>query len=148
MALKINLKPHERLIIGGAVISNGGARSTFLVENTVPILREKDIMSATEADSPCKRIYLAIQLMYVDEHNLAEQHRVYWELVKAVAEAAPSRKQQLAEISELVGQKQYYQALKLTKKLIEYEKEIIENVRNSNASIPNRSKNHDVRQGD
>jgi flagellar biosynthesis repressor protein FlbT len=79
MALKISLRPHERLIIGNAVIENGGTRSEFMVENNVPILREKDIMSARDADSPCRRIYLVIQLMYVDEKNLAAHHNSYWD---------------------------------------------------------------------
>ena len=65
MGLKISLKPDERIIISGAVLKNGSARSDFVIENNLPILREKNIMSLTEANSPCKRIYFAIQLMYV-----------------------------------------------------------------------------------
>ena len=45
MGLKITLKPGERMIIGGAVITNGGQKSNFIVENKVPILRDKDILS-------------------------------------------------------------------------------------------------------
>jgi flagellar protein FlbT len=129
MALKIILKPHEKFIIGGAVITNGDAKSAFIVENEVPILREKDILTLTAADTPCKRIYFVIQLMYVDETNLPEHHKTYWELVKAVAETAPSRKPMLKEISENILNAQYYQALKLTKKLIDYEREVIDRVR-------------------
>jgi len=129
MALKITLKPYEKFILGRAVISNGDAKSTFVVENDVPILRGKDIMTLTAADTPCKKIYFAIQLMYVDSKNLPEHHKTFWELVKDVAEAAPSRKQILQEISELILNERYYQALKLTKKLIEYEQEVINRVR-------------------
>jgi flagellar protein FlbT len=135
MALKITLKPHEKLIIGGAVIANGKARSEFVVENNVPILREKDIMSLRDADSPCRQIYFSIQLMYIDEKNLAEHHKTYWELVKGVAEAAPSRKPLLHEISENILHNRYYQALKLTRKLIEYEQEVIHHARNATRSL-------------
>ena len=135
MALKISLRPHERLIIGNAVIENGGSRSEFMVENNIPILREKDIMSARDADSPCRRIYFVIQLMYVDEKNLAEHHNSYWELVKDVVEAAPSTLGLIDQISWYILGNKYYQALKLTKKLIEYEREAINNVRNANASV-------------
>ena len=135
MALKISLRPHERLIIGNAVIENGGTRSEFMVENNVPILREKDIMSARDADSPCRRIYLVIQLMYVDEKNLAAHHNSYWDLVKDVVEAAPSTLGLIDQISWYILGNKYYQALKLTKKLIEYEQEVINNVRSANASI-------------
>ena len=131
MALKITLKPHEKFILGGAVIANGDAKSTFVLENDVPILREKDIMTLKSADTPCKKIYFAIQLMYVDGKNLAEHHKTYWELVKDVANAAPSTRQLLEEISNEILNDRHYQALKLTKKLIEYETEVVSRVRNA-----------------
>lgn len=131
MALKIALKPGEKLIIGGAVIANGKTKCDFVVENTVPILREKDIMSLKDADSACKKIYFAIQLMYVDEKNMAEHHKVFWDLVKEVVGAAPSTKQLLHEIGNSILNNNHYQALKLTRKLIDYEQEAINHVRNS-----------------
>ncbi|HLZ18792.1 MAG TPA: flagellar biosynthesis repressor FlbT [Smithellaceae bacterium] len=129
MSLKITLKVHEKFIIGGAVITNGDSKSTFVVENDVPILREKDIMTLAAANTPCKRIYFAIQLMYIDGKNMPEHHKTYWELVKDVANAAPSQKALLQEISNHILNDRYYQALKLTKKLIEYEEEIVNRVR-------------------
>jgi flagellar biosynthesis repressor protein FlbT len=135
MALKITLKPHERLIIGGAVITNGSSGTHLVVENNVAILRQKDIMSLKDADSPCRRIYFTIQLMYVDEKNLPEHHRIFWELIKDVLDAAPSQKGRIAEISDLILNRQYYQALKLTKKLIAYEQEAINHVRKAGRSL-------------
>ena len=135
MALKISLRPHERLIIGNAVIENGGNRSEFTIENNVPILREKDILSVNEADSPCRRIYFVLQLMYIDEKNLAVHHKTYWELVKDVIEAAPSTVGLIDQISWYIMGHKYYQALKLTKKLIEYEQEVMNNVRNAVAGL-------------
>lgn len=131
MALKITLKPHEKFILGGAVIANGDAKSTFVLENDVPMLREKDIMTLKSADTPCKKIYFAVQLMYVDGKNLPEHHKTYWELVRDVAKAAPSTTALLQEISNDILNDRYYQALKLTKKLIEYETEVVNRVRRS-----------------
>jgi flagellar protein FlbT len=135
MALKIALKPHERLIIGGAVIVNGSTGTDLVVENNVPILRQKDIMSLKDADSPCRRIYFTIQLMYVDEKDLAEHHRIFSELIKDVAEAAPSQKGLIAEINDFVLNRKYYQALRSTKKLIDYEQEVIDHARKANRSL-------------
>jgi flagellar protein FlbT len=115
--------------VGGAVITNGDAKSVFIVENDVPILREKDILTPAAADTPCKRIYLAVQLMYVNEKNLPEHHKTFWELVEDVAEAAPSVKPMLKEISKNILNARYYRALKLTKKLIDYEREVTDRVR-------------------
>ncbi len=131
MALKITLKPHEKFILGGAVIANGDAKSTFVLENDVPMLREKDILTLKSADTPCKRIYFAVQLMYIDGKNLPEHHKIYWELVKDVAQAAPSTKPLLQEISNDILNDRHYQALKKTKKLIEYEQEVVNRVRRS-----------------
>lgn len=131
MSLKITLKVHEKFIIGGAVIRNGDSKSTFVVENDVPILREKDIMTLAAANTPCRRIYFAIQLMYVDAKNMLEHHKTFWELVKDVADAAPSQKPILQEISNRILSEQYYQALKLTRKLIEYEQEVVKRVRDA-----------------
>ncbi len=133
MALKISLKPDERIIIGGAVVQNGSVRSDFVIENSVPILREKDIMGLADANSPCRRIYFAIQLMYVDEKNIEEHRTTYWKLIKDVANAAPSTIGLIDKISEHILHDRYYQALKLTNKLIEYEQGVINNVRSATA---------------
>jgi len=129
MGLKIILKPNERMIIGGAVVTNGSGKSEFLIENTVPVLREKDILSERDADTPCKRIYLVIQLMYIEENKLVEHHNTYWNLVRDVAAAAPSTLPLIDQISEEILGGKYYQALKLAKHLIEYEQEVVNHVR-------------------
>ena len=76
MALKITLKPHEKMILGGAVITNGAAKCEFLVENTATILRQSSILSPDNADTPARRIYLAIQLMYVDPEQIRKHQKV------------------------------------------------------------------------
>jgi flagellar protein FlbT len=135
MGLKIILKPNERMIIGGAVVANGNAKSEFLVENNVPVLREKDILTEQGADSPCKRIYFVIQLMYIDEKKLTEYHTTYWRLVRDVLAAAPSTLGLIDQISGHLLNGKYYQALKQAKKLIEYEQEVITHVRKSTRSV-------------
>lgn len=131
MALKITIKPNERLIIGGSVITTGRSKGELIVENNVPVLRAKDILREKDAVTPCKRIYFVIQLMYVDCKALAEKHNIYWSLVKDVMAAAPSTAGLIAEMSEQVLNSRYYQALKIAKKLIEYEQETMEYARSN-----------------
>ena len=128
MPLKIKLKPNERMIVGGAVITNGNTRCDLLIENKVSILRQKDIMREEDADSPCRKIYFTIQLMYIDEENLIEHHNTFWELVQDIVKAAPSMLALIDQISEHILNNKYYQALKLARKLIDYEQEIIAHV--------------------
>lgn len=125
MALKITLKPHEKMIIGGAVISNGPAKSEFVIENKVPLLRQDSILNAEEAISPARRIYFAIQLMYIDPQNMKDHHGLYWELVRDFVKAAPSFLEMIDVINEMILQEQYYQALKLARKLIDFEQEVM-----------------------
>src|SRR5690348_14500025 len=115
MPLKITLKPRERLILGGAVVRNGDIGARLTVENEVPILREHDILSHRETDTPCRRIYFVVQLMYVDERNLTEHQNLYWTLVQDVLAAAPSAARYTGEISRLVMERKYYQALKIAR---------------------------------
>ena len=135
MALKISLKPHERMIIGGAVVTNGDTRTEFTIENKVPLLRQKDIMSAREADSPARRIYFVIQLMYVDEEHLFAHHQTYWKLVEELVKAAPSVIKLVDQISEKILCGRYYQALKLARQLVDYEQEVID-AQKSFGSLP------------
>lgn len=129
MALKLSLKPGERMILGGAVVKNGASSTCeLLIENRVPILREKDILTEEKADSPCRRIYYVIQLMYIDEENLASYTRRYWNLVHEVVQAAPSTLALVDAINEQILQQRYYQALKLGRKLIAYEEEVLSRV--------------------
>lgn len=113
------------MIIGGAVVTNGGTKANIVVENSVPILRDKDIMSIEKANSPARRIYFTIQLMYIDEKNLVAHHESYWKLVREFMDAAPSAMAIIDQISEHVLNNRHYQALKTGKKLILYETEIL-----------------------
>ena len=128
MALKLTLKPHEKIIIGGAVVTNGPSTSHLLVENEVAILRQDSILTESEADSPCKRVYFVIQLMYVSGGMTPELSQLYWDLVKEIVQAAPSTKDLLSQTSQHLLDNQFYKALKIAKKLITYEKELIGNV--------------------
>jgi flagellar protein FlbT len=132
MALKITLKPGERMILGGAVVTNGsGGSCDLVVENKVPILRQKDILTEEKADSPCRRIYLAVQLMYIDEANLPAYHKAFWDLAAELVKAVPRTVGLIDSISEMILQRNYYQALKLTKRLIDYEQEVLRRVSGS-----------------
>ena len=129
MALKIALKPHEKMILSGAVIINGSNYGCqLIVENKVPILREKDILSETDADTPCRNLYFIIQLMYIDKEKQSIHQQNYWALVNDIIKAAPSTVGLIDQINEEIVSGRFYQALKLSQKLIDYEQEVIRRV--------------------
>jgi flagellar protein FlbT len=129
MALKITLKPGERILVGGAVVKNISRQtSELIIENAVPVLREKDILGEKEADTICSRIYFAIQLMYIDTENLSIHQENYWKLVRSLVKAVPTITGLIDHINENILNSKYYQALKLAAELIAYEKEITNSV--------------------
>ena len=69
MPLKIELKPHESIIIGEALITNDNDRIRFYIDGNVPILREKFILREREANTPAKRVYFIAQQMYLTKGN-------------------------------------------------------------------------------
>ncbi len=126
MPLKITLKPGERVIVGGAVLTNGSTVAHLLVENRVSLLREKDILTEAEATTPCKKIYLVIQLMYIGDGLTSELAQLYWDLVRDVLAAAPSTNDLISQISAYIVGSSFYPALKVARKLISYEEELID----------------------
>jgi len=124
MALKIELKPGERIILGECVVTNADQRTRFVVEGAAPILREKDIMTSDRADTPAKRIYLAVQLMYTSRDPQAH-HDVYFALVRDIVGAAPSTWGYIENINNHILTGEMYKALKDARKLIAYEQELI-----------------------
>lgn len=127
MALIIDLKPSERVIIGSALITNDKTRTRLHIEGSAPILREKDIMRVEEADTPCKKIYMFLQMMYLSHHP-EDMHKDYFDLVRMIQEAAPSTAVYFMEINDLIYAGKYYNALKRARDLIDYEKELTANV--------------------
>ena len=135
MPLKLSLKPGERFVLNGAVVQNGDRRGVLLLQNKASVLREKDIMQEDEANSPARHIYFPVMMMYLDEPGAA---RYYDEFVRRLSEfmGVIRNADVLAEcvnVSKCVLGREYYKALMLCRKLIDYEDERLGNVP---ASLP------------
>lgn len=124
MALKVELKPNERIIVGTVIIRADDQRTRLFIEGDAPILREKDILTPQTADTPAKKIYLVVQLMYLGQ-NAAPHHALYFDLVSQFLEAAPSALPYIADINNRILSGDLYKALKVAKKLVGYETELI-----------------------
>ena len=125
MALKVELKPGERIVIGTAVVRNGESRTRFFIDGQAPILREKDILTAATADTPARRVYLAVQLMYLAS-DVRPHSEVYFELVNEFLGAAPSAIPLVAEINNRILSGELYKALRSARQLIAYEQELMD----------------------
>ena len=126
MALKVELRPHERIIVGNCVITNTDQRARLLIDgDNVPILRERDILTPETADSPAKLVYLAVQLMYISPSHDAS-HGTYFNLLRDIITTVPSAWPSIEGINKCILAGDLYQALKEAKKLIAYEKQLLD----------------------
>lgn len=140
MPLKLSLKPGEKFVLNGAVLTNGEKRASLVIQNKACILREKDIMQPQDANTPARRIYLPIMMMYLDGES---SDPYYDEFALRMTEfmGAVKNRAVLAsciEISRNVMGGTYYKALMLCKKLFDFERKRLNYVPES---LPKRAKN-------
>jgi flagellar protein FlbT len=133
MPLKLSLKPGEKFVLNGAVVQNGDRRGVLILQNKASVLREKDIMQAEDANSPARRIYFPVMMMYLDEAGAARffdefAHRLN-DFMSVIGNAAVLA--DCVSVSRHVMAREYYKALMLCRKLIEYEDERLGNVATS-----------------
>jgi flagellar protein FlbT len=130
LPLKLSLKPGEKFVLNGAVVQNGDRRGVLVLQNKASVLREKDIMQADEANTPSRRVYFPLMMMYLDEANAA---RYYDEFVRRLTEFMgvirnPEILADCVAISKHCMEREYYKSLMLCRRLIEYEDERLGNV--------------------
>lgn len=123
MPLKIELKPHESIIVGGAIITNENSRSRFYIDGDVPILREKFILRERDASTPAKRVYYVVQQLYLTNGN-KEFQQLFIEYTRDLQTAAPSLRPSLTPVIEAVLINDYYEAIKNARKLVEMETDL------------------------
>lgn len=124
MALVIDLKPGEKILIGTAVITNDSQRTRLHISGDAAILREKDVMKEEDATTPCKKVYFLVQCMYISP-NPGDYHKKYFDLVKEIQTAAPRTAFFFLAINEKIIEGSYYKAMREARELIKFEEELI-----------------------
>jgi len=130
MPLKLSLKPNERFVVNGAVLQNGDRRAVMLLQNKASILREKDIIQPEDANTPARRIYFPIMMMYLDP---AEAGGLYDEFVLRLHEFMGAIRstdilKECVSLSREVMAADYYKALIRCRKLLTYEQGLLGHV--------------------
>ena len=130
MALKLTLKPGERAAINGAVVINGDRRASLVVENKARVLRESDIMQPEDANTPAKRIYLPVMMMYLDPTTEGQFISDYELRLKQFADAVTNVEalQSCTRLAAHVANGEYYKALSECRSLMKFEEERLSHV--------------------
>jgi flagellar biosynthesis repressor protein FlbT len=124
MPLRVELKPFERIVVGESVIINSGSRTSFLIDGEAPILRERDTVTAETANTPAKRLYFCIQLMYL-KNDIARYRASYLGFLASLREAMPGFHDAIDTIDHHVSAGALYKALKEVRKLMKREEELL-----------------------
>ena len=130
MPLKLTLRPRERFVLNGGVLINGDRRSDLIIENQVSLLRERDILQSDEADTPMKRIYFTIMMMYMDGGLEGDYYDQFSELMTDFMCAVTTKEvvQKCHRILDDVHEQRFYTAMMMSKSLLPFEKERLEYV--------------------
>lgn len=140
MPLKLSLRPGEKFVVNGAVLQNGDRRASLILQNKASVLREKDIMQPEEANTPARRIYFPVMLLYLGE---GERSALSAEFAQRLGEFTgvvrnPEALADCVGVSEEVMAGEYYKALMRLRRLIAYEDELL-GIVDDRPSLPARS---------
>ena len=104
---------------------HGDKRTSLVIQNKACILRERDIMQAEDANTPAKRIYFPIMMMYLDSDEADVYYSQFALRMTEFMDAIRDRKAltTCVEISRDVMAGAYYKALVKCRELFEFEQE-------------------------
>lgn len=123
MALKLRLKPCERVVINGCVVQNENRRYTLTISNFAQIIRGSDILQEEDAVTPVRRAYFLIQSMLLDPTVAASGSGAVAEMMAQLYTTftRPDIQDRIAGAMGHVGERDYYKALSALRPVMEYE---------------------------
>src|SRR4051794_26669256 len=109
MALRITLKPNERLVINGTLIRNGSRSGEILIETACRMLRESEIIHEEEVDTPCKQIWMTMQVLHLAEDPI-DAHALLFAQATELMKQMPSSAPYIAAMSKALEENQTHKA--------------------------------------
>jgi len=117
LPLTLELKPHERLLIGTIGLRNGSRRSRLTLETPARVLRGKDIILEHEADTPAKRLYFLLEAYYLSG-DMPEFEVQFTDAALALMQIAPVYAPHIADIWADLHRHGSYRALRTCAELV------------------------------
>lgn len=126
MALRLTLKPNEKIVINGCVIRNADRRQTLTIENYADVVRGVDLLDEHEAATPVKKVYFFIQSALLRPEIRKDLMPI---IQKHLADLVPIFNQQIAghifEAANHVSARNYYKAMRALREVMRYEDELL-----------------------
>ncbi len=125
--LMLTLAPEERFFVNGTVFENGDTPGTFKVEGpNVRVLRTRDALKPSDATTPVKQVYYAIQLLITGDveeaDTLPSVEKACEDLNAAFAPANPDL---IPILQELIRRRNYFSALCYLKQIVQLEAQLL-----------------------
>ena len=125
MPLRLKLPHGDRIVVNGAVLENGGEATLLVFHNRADIMRRKEIMQESDALSPSRRVYYALQCAYIFEQKRTSYLDIFERYLQEYVEAAPSAAPIAQKLREILTEGKIYLALKECRTLIQHEGNIL-----------------------
>lgn len=126
MGLRLTLKPNEKIVVNGCVITNADRRQTLTIENHADVIRGVDILDESSAATPVREVYFLVQSAMLKPHI---RDKVTPIIQKRLGRLVPVFHAQigghLVEAANHVSARNYYNALRAIKPVIAYETELL-----------------------
>jgi flagellar biosynthesis repressor protein FlbT len=125
-ALKISLKPGERLFLNGAVI-RVDRKVTVELMNDVQFLLEAHVLQAEHASTPLRQLYFMLQVMLMNPSGAPEAHRLFRQSLPLLLASFVNERilAGLKQVDRLVAESHVFEALKLIRSLYPLEEECL-----------------------
>ena len=126
--LILKLGPYERVLVNGAVIQNGDRRSKIsIVTPNANILRLRDAIRPTEADTPVRRVCYIVQLVLTGDLQsdscVDKIQQGINQLEGVFGESSLS--EHLSSARTALASQDFYRVLKSLRRLLDVESELL-----------------------
>ena len=125
-ALKISLKPNEKIYINGAVIKVD-RKVTLELLNDVQFLLESHVLQPEQATTPLRQLYFMIQIMLMEPAGAAQAYELFRQSLPRLLEGFEDEEVRttLKQIDRMVGEDRVYDALKALRSLYRLEEKAL-----------------------
>ncbi|MDF3414838.1 flagellum biosynthesis protein FlbT [Sulfitobacter sp. M57] len=127
MALRLTLKPNERILINGCVVRNTDRRQLLVIENHADIVREADLLDEKSARTPVKEVYFFIQAALLDVNTRKKLVPIIQtKLAQLVPVFHDEVGEHIFEAANHVSMADFYKAMRALRPLMDYEDRLFE----------------------
>jgi flagellar biosynthesis repressor protein FlbT len=128
--LRLKLRPHERVLINGAVIENGASQVELrVVSPDTRILRLRDALHPEAVHTPTERVCYIAQLLVAGEAGAEEAVPQFVRGVAALKQVFldPGSQAVMDQALRFVHAGNYYKAMQCMRRILAYERLVLEN---------------------